>query len=439
MKFYAFLKDSLRETMDKKSFWVLAILSLLFVALCWSISFKQVSAGETLQNTIKTFNYVQSDDIQNYSYQHFEKLKFKVEDVKEEEKDVWRFTVKAEPAEEFYRAVHREMALRNGLIKDASKAPPGVDEKSAPSTEAQEGYLISRFWDQRFMVKHLKLRETGIFDVALRPADPKKVRGGYEMYLFFGLTDGMALQGSVAEAVYDWQRIFAEWIAGIFGVIIALIFTAFFIPGMLEKGNIEVLLSKPIGRSTLLIYKYLGGLLYVLLLSVILIGGSWLALSVRSGYWNQKYLWSIGIQTFHFAILYSVSVLFGVLWRSWIGSVLMTVLSWIVFTLVNMAHFGVNAPGMASKVPGWAMTLINSLFYVFPKMWYLGKRNELMLAESHVGAEAGTKLTGPQDLQMAILKFIVRDVSWEFIIISSALFAAGMLGLACWRFSRKDY
>src|SRR5436189_298975 len=82
--------------------------------------------------------------------------------------------------------------------------------------------------------------------------------------------------------------------------------TAFFIPEMLRKGTIDMLLAKPIHRATLLVCKDVGGLTFVLLSSAIAIGGVWLVLGLRSGIWSPQFLLVIPITTFFFAILYSV-------------------------------------------------------------------------------------------------------------------------------------
>ncbi|MGD8306980.1 MAG: hypothetical protein PVF17_10020, partial [Ignavibacteria bacterium] len=47
------------------------------------------------------------------------------------------------------------------------------------------------------------------------------------------------------------------------GLLLAIFSSASFVPVMLEKGNIDLLLSKPISRPQLLIGKYLGVVLFV--------------------------------------------------------------------------------------------------------------------------------------------------------------------------------
>src|SRR5207248_489037 len=65
---------------------------------------------------------------------------------------------------------------------------------------------------------------------------------------------------------------FGELTALLVGVII----TSFFIPNMLHKGTVDLLLAKPIHRWLLLLNKYLGGLTFIFLNTAYAIGGIWL-------------------------------------------------------------------------------------------------------------------------------------------------------------------
>jgi ABC-type transport system involved in multi-copper enzyme maturation permease subunit len=161
-----------------------------------------------------------------------------------------------------------------------------------------------------------------------------------------------------------------------------------------------------------------------------LIGGSWLALSFRSGYWNTSYLWSIGVLTFQFAILYSVSVLFGVLWRSWIGSVLMTALSWVLFTATNWAYRIVHSPDVITRLDQKWITLTDVVYYIFPKTNHLGQLNQVMLAKSN---KQGTSMAEMME------EMLPTAITWEMVLLSSGAFILVMIALACWRFAKRDY
>src|SRR5207248_11302822 len=79
---------------------------------------------------------------------------------------------------------------------------------------------------------------------------------------------------------------FGAWVAVLIGVII----TASFIPNLLQKGAVELALSKPVRRPSLLVSKYLGGLAFVLLLTAVTVANVWTVIGVRSGIWAPGFL-----------------------------------------------------------------------------------------------------------------------------------------------------
>lgn len=117
-------------------------------------------------------------------------------------------------------------------------------------------------------------------------------------------------------------------VVGIAGIIAAILVTSTIIPQMFEPGSITLLLSKPVSRSLLFIAKFLGGCAFILLNVAYLVTGLWLILGTRFGIWNQGMLWCIPIFMFMFLIYYAVSALTGLVWKSPVISVVMTVLFW---------------------------------------------------------------------------------------------------------------
>src|SRR5207248_2187452 len=113
-------------------------------------------------------------------------------------------------------------------------------------------------------------------------------------------------------------------IGALVALCLSVVITAFFIPNLMRKGSIDLLVSKPIGRVQLLVYKYVGGLTFIFLVSVFTIGGVWLVMAARSGMWDPSFLFVIFALTFTFAILYAVSTAVAVYTRSAIASILVT-------------------------------------------------------------------------------------------------------------------
>lgn len=253
-----------------------------------------------------------------------------------------------------------------------------------------------------------------------------------EISLLFGLWKS-DLEVSVATVVWMIQYFLVDWIAGLGGTIFGIIVTAFFVPNMLQRGSIEMWLSRPIHRSMLLFYKYLGGMIFVFVNVLFLIGGAFLILSVRSGYWNFAFLASGLVLMIFFAILYSVSVLFGVIFRSIVGvvvSIIMSFFTWFLGWLAYELHGAV--PGLVDRgtVPKWVGPAADAFYFFMPKTSELKAINTYFLLKTSGVSE---EMIGPDAMKQ------LAQISWSTTLGSTALFIAVMLGLAAWIFSTRDY
>jgi hypothetical protein len=127
-------------------------------------------------------------------------------------------------------------------------------------------------------------------------------------------------------AIQALQAVFVQGLAGTFGIMIALAATAFFVPRMLEKGEADTLFSKPVGRFVLLLARYSSGVLFVGLLAFVLVLGMHLGFLLRSGYSDPAFLWSVLSLVYVFALIHAFSTAVGVLTRSAITALLVSVL-----------------------------------------------------------------------------------------------------------------
>ena len=97
----------------------------------------------------------------------------------------------------------------------------------------------------------------------------------------------VAVARDVRTAVQFVQLILAAGVADTAGLLLTLIWTAGFLPGFLAPQAIAVLLAKPVPRWGLLAGKYIGVLVFVLAQAVYFVGGTWLALALRTGVWER--------------------------------------------------------------------------------------------------------------------------------------------------------
>lgn len=191
-------------------------------------------------------------------------------------------------------------------------------------------------------------------------------------------------------------------------ILLSIFATASIVPNTMEKGSIDLLLSKPISRLELLAGKFIGGTVMVLACIAYYLIGMTLIVGFLLGHWTLTLFWTILPMTLSFAVLYSLSILLGVLSRS---SALPIITSYFLFILV--------IPALASRDQLFAViqnatltTVLDGLYYFLPKTSELGRLSEVLIQN--------------------------QAVDW-MPIWSSALFGAACFVGALWVFRKKDF
>ncbi|TVQ79333.1 MAG: hypothetical protein EA380_04685 [Phycisphaeraceae bacterium] len=121
------------------------------------------------------------------------------------------------------------------------------------------------------------------------------------------------------------------WVA----TILALISTAGIFPDLLASGSIDLYLSKPISRLRLFLTKFLTGLLFVAVQVGVFVVGCLLVIGIRANAWEWSLLLAIPIVLAFFSYLYAICTLFGILTRSTITALLLTLVAWFCFFGLN--------------------------------------------------------------------------------------------------------
>ncbi|MCP3902160.1 MAG: hypothetical protein GY715_00880 [Planctomycetes bacterium] len=147
------------------------------------------------------------------------------------------------------------------------------------------------------------------------------------------LTHGSPLSSILYRSIFSsfMVTIWMAWVA----IILALVSTTSLFPDFVAGGSIDLVLSKPIGRIRLFVYKYIAGLLFVLLQVTLFCVGVFICVGWRLGEWDPKILLGIPIVTAMFSYLYAVNVFFGVWRRSALLALLTTLLFW--FSLFSLS------------------------------------------------------------------------------------------------------
>jgi ABC-type transport system involved in multi-copper enzyme maturation permease subunit len=193
-----------------------------------------------------------------------------------------------------------------------------------------------------------------------------------------------------------------------FGMFLAVFASAGLTPGLLEPGRVELLLSKPVSRSHLLLGRYLGNLLVVAVNTVWLVVGVWLIFGWKTGIWSPSFLWTIPITLFLFAVLLCVVVLVGVAWESAALATMIAVAMMIVSPILAQTN-------LANRLLGseWSRELWSGLYYLLPKVSDLAVMTQRLVS----GQPAGGLMP----------------------VWTSALFGVACLGWALWIFRRRDF
>ena len=120
--------------------------------------------------------------------------------------------------------------------------------------------------------------------------------------------------------------------------ILAIVSTAGIIPEFVASGSIDLSLSKPIGRMRLFLTKYCCALLFVGLQVAVFSVASYLVIGFRGGTWEPGLFWAVPLVLAMFSFLYCVCALIGLLTRSAIAALLLTMLFWFAIFIVDRSE-----------------------------------------------------------------------------------------------------
>ncbi|OGU56740.1 MAG: hypothetical protein A2V66_04760 [Ignavibacteria bacterium RBG_13_36_8] len=189
------------------------------------------------------------------------------------------------------------------------------------------------------------------------------------------------------------------------GLFLSIFSTSSFIPNMLEKGGIDLLLSKPVSRSQIIWGKFFGGTLVVFINIAYLVLGIWLLLGFKFGDWSIDFLITILSITFTFSVLYSLIILIGILTRSSILAMMLTYLIFFVFSPILAARDKIFLLIDSTFVEG----LLEGLYYILPKT------NELGVITQNLAM--GANITDYQPIITSLL-FMILNLTLSIIIFS---------------------
>ena len=324
----------------------------------------------------------------------------------------------------------------------------------------------------------LRLRQVNTMEEHLWKSGVQMISG--QVSFGFGAVT-VDLPRDCVDGVQFLHVILSKWVAGTAGLLLAIVWTAGFLPTFLEPSAATVLLAKPAPRWLLLTGKFVGVLVFAALQGAFFILGTWVALGLRTDVWRPEYLLSLPLLMLSFTIIYSVSTLLAVWTRSTVACVFGAIFAWLVFFAMNYGRHafiawplltaqpqnlawdkGLEAshevvqwagkagqpiglpeaalPPVASfppppntnapmKFPRLFTALVETCYWVIPKPADI----DILLQQSVGVTKYDPLLTEYQ----AVIK--AQEFNPVASILSSLGFAVLMLALASWEFAKLDY
>lgn len=221
-------------------------------------------------------------------------------------------------------------------------------------------------------------------------------------------------EAGLREAVLTFQSYIVAGIPMFMLVSAMIIITSSFVPDMLKKGHIDLLLSKPISRTKIIIGHFIAANLIVFVSLTFLLGAIWILVSAKTGYWNPSFLYSILWFTLIFAVLYSAVILIGLLSKSTILTIIINMLLFFPLSfLLYLANSYLQSDQKGIVFGPIAEVLLKFFYQILPKPW---------------------------DMQDLCVKFVTHTSVTNYMpMFSSLLFMSIMLVLSIWYFNKKDY
>jgi len=225
---------------------------------------------------------------------------------------------------------------------------------------------------------------------------------------------GPGMGGLTAEMFVRYVQLGIAFLLYPLAILMSVFATASLVPRMLEKGAIDLLLSKPISRPALFLSRYAGGLLTAALNLLYLTLGLAAILAWKTGVWNGGFVLSGLLMSLYFACLLAFTVLAGVIMRSTTVSIMITAALFFVSLLVHLPHANRDWPllitSRASRL--LAQALVETLYHALQRSYeFVRSTVALIRHEGSVewGAVFGSAGSGALALFLAVVYFSRKD------------------------------
>jgi len=177
------------------------------------------------------------------------------------------------------------------------------------------------------------------WELTVAPGPDLRLLWPHRFTLFFGGLELTPPSGApLGLEVFILQKLLCTGLGSTILLLVCVVVTAAFVPTMLRKGTLELLLVRPVPRWQLIVFKYAAALVFVAGLLGTLILATWLVTVLLSDVRSPGVVLALPSLLLFFALLLAVSVCTGVITRSAPAAMLVTVTYWAVLFIVGVMH-----------------------------------------------------------------------------------------------------
>ncbi len=234
-----------------------------------------------------------------------------------------------------------------------------------------------------------------------------------------------SMGGNMLEQFVFGAQAFAAGAAYWMGILLGLFATGGLVAALTERGNVDILLSKPLSRDAILAGRLGGVGVVALFLFSYLLGAIWLVMSLKTGVWNSYFLLAIVVVWLMFAVMYGLVTLVSV----WSGSGPLA----LVITLgILFASLVLSIPDLRLQLmPAWR-PLVDVPYHLLPKFGSVGSKLVPYLA-------TGGAVSPEAMMDSAAQPGGVPTVPSLYPLLASVVFGLVCYAGAFYRFRRTDY
>lgn len=431
--FLALFGDAWRRARDRRSVVVLLVGALLVAAACASLEFASPDPRESLKIHLENFSLRTGRGPASFVNVATMRRSLRVD-------------ARAPAAEDDLPLGLDHVAVADLEIADledfdrvarALSGRPGPGHRAAPRdrssqpltarqrTDAIAGYLRERGWET--VITRARDDAGASLFVAASTEHLAELEGKWRFKVLFGAAEIPIDWMSPADVVLDVQRTVARLIAGMFGMLVLLLAFGSTLPDLMQKGSLDLLLARPIGRTRLLLSTYAGAVLTVLLVTAAIYGACAVALGLRSGHFSAAFVACALPTTAVFAAVFPVAMLVGLVTRNGNFAAFAALVCCGAADLIALQRTQLVEVA-ASNGSAWKAVL-DVLWWIAPKTGEIATLGAVSLGRSELSAAGFERYR--QQLPAA------ADAATAYG--STALFAAFFLGATLLLFRRRDF